>query len=94
MSPENGNNGNSDDDDGPTTARRIGHDGNRDMLRILGNYVIESREFLVEVHARSRNWEPLILRRPDDLIEMPEFGLRCVVGDLYLGTPLDPERGG
>jgi hypothetical protein len=26
-----------------------------------------------------------------DLIEMPEFGLRCSVGELYLGTPLDPQ---
>ena len=66
----------------------------REAVDNLYAVVIESREFLVEVHARSRNWEPLILRRPDDLIEMPEFGLRCVVGDLYRGTPLDPERGG
>jgi hypothetical protein len=32
------------------------------------------------------------LTTPDDLIEMPEFGLRCRVVDLYRGTPLDPER--
>jgi Uma2 family endonuclease len=50
--------------------------------------VIEPREFLVEVHAKSRGWEPTVLKRPDDLIEMPEFGLRCVVADLYRGTPL------
>jgi hypothetical protein len=30
------------------------------------------------------------LERPDDVIEMPEFGLRCMVNDLYRGTPLDP----
>ena len=54
--------------------------------------VIEPREFLVEIHSRSRNWERLILRRGDDLIEMPELGLRCSVGDLYRGTPLDPRR--
>jgi len=54
--------------------------------------VIEPREYLVEIHARSRNWEPAILRRADDPIDMPEFGLRCSVGDLYRGTPLDPQR--
>jgi Uma2 family endonuclease len=55
--------------------------------------IIEPREFLVEVHAKSRNWQPLILKKPDDPIEMPEFGLRCLVVDLYRRTPLDPHRG-
>jgi Uma2 family endonuclease len=54
--------------------------------------VIEPREFVVEIHARSRNWDPLILKSPGDPIEMPEFGLRCTVIDLYRGTPLDPHR--
>jgi Uma2 family endonuclease len=58
----------------------------------LYSLVIEAREFRVEVCAKSRNWEPLILTRPDDSIRMPEFGLRCRVGDLYRGTPLDPQR--
>ena len=51
--------------------------------------VVEPHEILVEIHARSRNWEPIALRRRDDLIEMPEFGLRSSVGDLYRGTTLD-----
>jgi Uma2 family endonuclease len=54
--------------------------------------VIGPREYLVEIHARNRNWEPSILRRADDPIDMPEFGLRCLVGELYRGTPLDPQR--
>ena len=52
--------------------------------------VIEPREFLVEVYAKSRNWQPLMLKRADDPVEMPEFGLRCSLADLYRGTPLDP----
>jgi hypothetical protein len=24
-------------------------------------------------------------------VDMPEFGLRCTVADLYRGTPLDPQ---
>jgi Uma2 family endonuclease len=52
--------------------------------------VIEPTEFLVEIYARSRNWQPAILGGADDPIEMPEFGLRCVVGDLYHRTPLKP----
>lgn len=54
--------------------------------------VIEAREFRVEIYAKNRNWEPTILTKPDDPIGMPEFGLRCRVGDLYRGTPLDPQR--
>jgi Uma2 family endonuclease len=55
--------------------------------------VIEPREILAEIHARSGNWQPLILTQADDLIEMPEFGLSCRVGDLYRGTPLGPISG-
>jgi Uma2 family endonuclease len=56
--------------------------------------VIEPREFLVDLHARRSDWEPLRLSKPDDQIEMPEFGLSCPVLDLYRGTPLDPQRQG
>jgi len=54
--------------------------------------VIEPREFLVEIHAKNRNWASLALTSAGDLIEMPEFGLRCSVADLYRGTPLDAQR--
>jgi Uma2 family endonuclease len=52
--------------------------------------VIEPREFLVEIHAKRGDWQPVILTKADDPIELPEFGLRCRVADLYRGTPLDP----
>jgi Uma2 family endonuclease len=52
--------------------------------------VVEPRQFRVEIHAKRGNWQPLILTKADDSIEMPEFGLRCRVADLYVGTPLDP----
>lgn len=64
----------------------------REAPENLYSLVIEPREFLVEVYAKSRKWEPAILRQPDEPIVMPEFGLRCRVGDLYRGTPLDPQR--
>jgi len=54
--------------------------------------VIEPREYLVEIYSRHRAWDSITLRRPNDPLELPEFGLRCVVGDLYRGTPLDPGR--
>jgi Uma2 family endonuclease len=54
--------------------------------------VIEPREFLVGIHAKRADWQPAILTKADDPIEMPEFGLRCRVADLYRGTPLAPQR--
>jgi Uma2 family endonuclease len=54
--------------------------------------VIEPREFLVEIYPKRDNWQATKLRKPDDLNEMPEFGLLCRLGDLYRGTPLDAQR--
>ena len=56
--------------------------------------VIEPREFLVEVHAKGRNWEPVVHKHADDMIEMPLFCVSCCVVELYRGTPLDPEQSG
>ena len=56
--------------------------------------VIEPSEFLVEIHARRESWQPKVLKQPDDIVEMPEFGLRCCVVEIYRGTPLDPQRRG
>jgi Uma2 family endonuclease len=53
--------------------------------------VIDPLAFMVEIYAKSRKWDRTVLKRPDDVIEMPEFGLRCHVADLYRGTELDPE---
>jgi Uma2 family endonuclease len=50
--------------------------------------MIDPRELRVELHARHRNWEPVILTQRDDPMEIPEFGVRCSIGELYAGTPL------
>jgi Uma2 family endonuclease len=55
---------------------------------------IDPRKFWVEICAKVRKWERVVLKRPDDLIEMPEFGSLCLVADLYRGTPLDPRWAG
>jgi Uma2 family endonuclease len=54
--------------------------------------VIDAREIAVEVYARRHDWRPATFTRVDDPIDMPEFGVRCLVADLYRGTPLDPQR--
>jgi Uma2 family endonuclease len=56
--------------------------------------VIDPRKFFMEIYAKSRKWDPVILKRPDDVIEMPEFGLSCQMAALYRRTPLDPRWAG
>jgi Uma2 family endonuclease len=54
--------------------------------------VIDSRRTWIEVHARANAWKPFSLERPSEVFELPEFGLRCTLGDLYRRTPLDPAK--
>jgi Uma2 family endonuclease len=56
----------------------------------LYSVVIDPRKFWVEIYAKSRAWDPLFFERPEDVIEMPEFGFRCLVADPYFDTPLNP----
>jgi Uma2 family endonuclease len=64
----------------------------REAANNLYVLLIEPRAFLVEIHARSHAWENTNLVQPEAAIDLPEFGLRCLVRDLYRGTPLDPVR--
>ncbi len=37
-------------------------------------------------------WKEQVLTEPDDLLVLPDFGLRCRVSDLYRGTALHPRK--
>jgi Uma2 family endonuclease len=54
--------------------------------------VIDSRRTWSQIHARRSGWKPVTFDDPADIVELPEFGLRCMLGDLYRHTPLDPGR--
>jgi len=54
--------------------------------------VIDSRRTWLQIHARRSEWEPVTLEHPADVLELPEFALRCTIGNLYRRTPLDPMR--
>jgi Uma2 family endonuclease len=54
--------------------------------------VIDSRRAWIQIHPRLRDWEPVTLDDAAGVVELPEFALRCTVGDLYRHTPLDPGR--
>lgn len=54
--------------------------------------IIDSRRIFVDIHGRGCDWRAQRLTAATDIIECPEFGLRCALGELYYGTPLDPRR--
>ena len=56
--------------------------------------VIDNRRTWMQVHFRSRAWEPVTLDKPGNVLELPEFAFGCTLGDLYRQTPLDPRRSG
>lgn len=50
--------------------------------------IIGQKDFYVELWSRSNDWKGIVLRSGDDIINLPEFGFRCELRDLYRGTPL------
>jgi hypothetical protein len=37
-------------------------------------------------------WTEQLLTKPDDPLDLPDFGLHCKVADLYRGTALQPAK--
>ncbi len=63
--------------------------------------ILEIKRGLYKGHAacnciltvqQDSGWEEHVLTNPDDLLVLPEFGLRCKVSDLYRGTSLLPRQ--
>jgi Uma2 family endonuclease len=50
--------------------------------------LIDQRQVRAEVLARSSGWQPMVLEELDASIQIPEWGFRTLIGDLYRGTPL------
>ncbi len=51
----------------------------------------DRQEVCLDVRT-STGWQQQVLTGPDDLLVLPEFGLRCKVSDLYRGTALQPRN--
>lgn len=56
-----------------------------DCLHVL---IVAQDDFCVEVWSRSHGWQGRVFRSPEDIIELPEFGFACRLGDFYRGTPI------
>jgi Uma2 family endonuclease len=49
----------------------------------------ERLEARIDLRA-NETWSELLLRKPDDPLVLPDFGLHCKLADLYVGTALEP----
>ena len=47
----------------------------------------ERIEIRIDQRAGS-GWMQTVLQRPQDIVALPDFGLRCTLADIYTGTPL------
>jgi Putative restriction endonuclease len=55
--------------------------------------IVQQDRMEVQVDLRAETgWVEQILKEPDDMLALPDFGLRCKVSDLYRGTPLVPRQ--
>jgi Uma2 family endonuclease len=54
---------------------------------------VQQDRFEIQVDLRTdAGWEEQVLTKPDDLLVLPDFGLRCKLSDLYRGTALQPRN--
>jgi Uma2 family endonuclease len=54
---------------------------------------VQQKRFEVRVDLRTESgWSEQVLKKPDDTLALPDFGLRCRLSDLYRGTPLVPRQ--
>ena len=54
---------------------------------------VQQDRFEVRVDLRTETgWSEQVLEKPDDILALPDFGLRCKVSDLYRGTRLMPRQ--
>jgi Uma2 family endonuclease len=54
---------------------------------------VQQDRFEIRVDLRTDSgWSEQVLRKPDDTLALPDFGLRCNLSDLYRGTPLVPRQ--
>lgn len=73
---------NTDEDIAAKSRRYMQHPQNLYFL------LIAQKQVRVEVRARSRGWEPVVLEALDAVLELSEWGFRVRLAALYDGTPL------
>jgi Uma2 family endonuclease len=55
--------------------------------------VVQQNRYEVSIDVRTdAGWTQQVLVEPDDVLDLPAFGLRCKLSDLYRGTALQPRQ--
>jgi Uma2 family endonuclease len=74
------------------TDKDIAAKSRRYLQHPLNLYFVlfEQKQVRVELRARAAGWEPAVLEGLDAVLELPEWGFRATLADLYRGTSLAP----
>ena len=80
-----------------SASDRVDVESKREAYKLHGSctciLTVQQDRFEVRVDLRTdTGWSEQVLKQPDDLLALPDFGLRCKVSDLYRGTPLAPRQ--
>ena len=75
---------NTDKDIAAKSRRYLQHPSNQYFL------LFEQKQVRVELLARAAGWEPVVLEGLGAVLELPEWGFRATLADLYRGTSLAP----
>lgn len=78
---------NTDKDVASKSRRYIQHPQNLYFL------LIDQKQVRVELRTRAAEWEPVVLKGQDSVLELPEWGFRVTLAALYRGTSLDTSAG-
>lgn len=54
--------------------------------------LIEQKRVHLELLSKADNWQPTVLDRLEDMLELPAFGFCASLASLYRGTPPGPDR--
>jgi len=72
-------------------------EGKREIYKLheFCTCILTVQQERIEVRIDRRadtGWSDQVLKKPDDILALPDFGLRCKVSDLYRGTRLVPRQ--
>jgi Uma2 family endonuclease len=80
-----------------SASDRVDVGSKREAYKLHGSctciLTVQQDRFEVRIDLRTdAGWSEQLLKKPDDILALPDFGLHCKLSDLYRGTPLVPRQ--
>ena len=80
-----------------SASDRVDVESKREAYKLHGSctciLTVRQDRFEVRIDLRTdAGWSEQVLKKPDDILALPAFGLRCKLSELYRGTPLLPRQ--